>query len=169
MNRPAAEFVQGPALKSEIPSLTVPQFVRDGPANGLDRIAFIDGLTGRTYSYGDLDRSIGRCAAGLAALGFKPGETLLMFAPNWPEWPIVALGALAAGGIVSGANPMCSAEDLRTNCATPVHASFSPRLPFSRRRARRRRWPVPISSMLSDESDGALNFSSLLACQDVSH
>jgi acyl-CoA synthetase (AMP-forming)/AMP-acid ligase II len=35
-----------------------------------------------------------------------------MFSPNLIEWPIVALGALAAGGVVSGANPGYSAADL---------------------------------------------------------
>lgn len=167
MNRPAAEFVRGPALKSEIPSLTVPQFVRDRARQRPDRIAFIDGLTGRTYSYGDLDRSIGRCAAGLAALGFKPGETLLMFAPNSPEWPIVALGALAAGGIVSGANPMCSAEDLAhqlRDAGARIVFTAAPLLATARKAAKMAGSDLII---LSDESDGALNFSSLLACPDV--
>ena len=61
MNRLSAVIVQGAALESEIPSLSVPQFVRDRARQQPDRIAFIDGLTGRQYSYGDLDRSIGRC------------------------------------------------------------------------------------------------------------
>ena len=51
-------------------------------------------LLGERYR---LDHLIGRCAAGLAGHGFKPGDVLLMFAPNLPEWPIAALGALAAG------------------------------------------------------------------------
>jgi acyl-CoA synthetase (AMP-forming)/AMP-acid ligase II len=59
MNRPAAVIVQGAALKSEIPFITVPQLVRDRARQWPDRVAFIDGPTGRPYSYGDLDRSIG--------------------------------------------------------------------------------------------------------------
>ncbi len=42
----------------------------------------------------------------------SPQPTGLMFAPNLPEWPIAALGAMAAGGVVTGANPMYNAADL---------------------------------------------------------
>jgi acyl-CoA synthetase (AMP-forming)/AMP-acid ligase II len=167
MNRPAAVIVQGAALKSGIPSLSVPQFIRDGARQRPDRIAFIDGPTGRPYSYGELDRSIGRCAAGLATLGFKPGETLLMFAPNSPEWPIVALGALAAGGIVSGANPMSSAEDLAhqlRDATARIVFTVAPLLATARRAANMCGFDILI---LSDESDEKLNFSTLLACPDA--
>ncbi len=167
MDRPAAELMRGPALKSEVPSLTVPQFVRDRARQWPDRIAFIDGPTGRLYSYGDLDRSIGRCAAGLAALGFGPGETLLMFAPNSPEWPIVALGALAAGGIVSGANPMSGAEDLAhqlRDARARIVFTAAPLLATARKAATMTGSDLII---LSDESEGASGFSGLLACPDA--
>ena len=93
-------IVEGPALCTGLPSTTLPRFIRDLARQAPERIALVDHGSGRSYTYGAVDRLIGRCAAGLAAQGLRPGDTLLMFAPNVPEWPIVALGALAAGGVV---------------------------------------------------------------------
>ncbi len=47
----------------------------------------MDAAGGRELTSGALDHAIGRFAAGLAAQGFKPGDVLLLFAPNSPEWP----------------------------------------------------------------------------------
>lgn len=92
--------------------MTLPRYIREQARGRPDRIALVDAVSGRSLRYGELDRHIGRFAAGLAAHGFKPGDTLLMFAPNMPEWPVAALGALAVGGVVSGANPQYGAADL---------------------------------------------------------
>jgi len=105
-------IIESPAPPIEVPSTSIQRYIRERARQWRDKIAIVDAPSGRTLSYGELDQQIGRFAAGVAALGFKPGDTLLMFAPNVPEWPIAALGALAAGGIVSGINPTSSASDL---------------------------------------------------------
>jgi acyl-CoA synthetase (AMP-forming)/AMP-acid ligase II len=51
-------------------------------------------------------------AAGLAARGFGPGDVLALWAPNLPPWAGVALGAMAAGGTVTGANPASTEREL---------------------------------------------------------
>jgi long-subunit acyl-CoA synthetase (AMP-forming) len=51
-----------------------------------------------------------RIAAGLAARGFGRGDVLAINAPNAPEWPLPVLGALAAGGTVTTANPLYTAD-----------------------------------------------------------
>jgi acyl-CoA synthetase (AMP-forming)/AMP-acid ligase II len=50
--------------------------------------------------------------AGLAARGFGPGDVLALWAPNLPPWAGVALGAMAAGGTVTGANPAYTEREL---------------------------------------------------------
>jgi acyl-CoA synthetase (AMP-forming)/AMP-acid ligase II len=107
-----AGIIEGPPLAGAIPSTSVPQFIREHARRRPGAVALIEAASGREVTYGALDHLIGRFAAGLAARGFGPGDTLLMFAPNAPEWPIAALGAMAAGGVVSGANPMAGADDL---------------------------------------------------------
>jgi acyl-CoA synthetase (AMP-forming)/AMP-acid ligase II len=105
-------IVESPLPAVEVPAMTLPRYIREQARGRGEKTALIDAVGGRALSYGQLDRQIGRFAAGLAAHGFRPGDTLLMFAPNMPEWPVAALGALAAGGRVSGANPQHGAADL---------------------------------------------------------
>jgi 4-coumarate--CoA ligase len=49
----------------------------------------------------------------LAALGFKPGDTLGLMAPNVPEYAIVFHGVAVAGGTVTTINPTYGAEEIR--------------------------------------------------------
>ncbi|MGA2342411.1 MAG: AMP-binding protein, partial [Steroidobacteraceae bacterium] len=93
MSKARSMIIDGGALTTEIPPLTVPQLVRRNARRYADRTAIVDGPTERRYSYAELDRLTGRFAAGLAASGFRPGEVLLLFTPNQPEWLIAALGA----------------------------------------------------------------------------
>jgi acyl-CoA synthetase (AMP-forming)/AMP-acid ligase II len=107
-----ARWIMGPPLADDSPWVTVTELVRAEARRHPGRTALIDGMDGRAWTYGQLDRLIGRCAAGLAALGFGPGDTLLMFATNSPQWPLAALAAMQAGGVVSGANPLYGAAEL---------------------------------------------------------
>jgi acyl-CoA synthetase (AMP-forming)/AMP-acid ligase II len=159
-------IIEGPKLAATVPAVTVPELVREQARRNPLASAVIDGPSGRSYTYGELNHAIGRFAAGLAANGFKPGDTLLMLAPNLPEWPIAALGAMAAGGVVSGANPMCNAADL----AHQLHdsdARFVFTVPSSLATVRQAVGAVGCTKViLLGHAEGCLNFNSLLACAD---
>ena len=58
-----------------------------------------------------LAERIGQVAAGLRARGFAPGDVLALWAPNVPPWAGVALGAMAAGGAVTGIHPLATQRD----------------------------------------------------------
>jgi acyl-CoA synthetase (AMP-forming)/AMP-acid ligase II len=79
-----------------------------------DRPALVDGPSGTTVSYRLLAERVQGMAAGLAATGFRPGDVLALWAPNLPQWAGVALGAMAAGGTVTGASPACTERELAT-------------------------------------------------------
>jgi acyl-CoA synthetase (AMP-forming)/AMP-acid ligase II len=159
-------IIEGPKLAAAIPAVTVPQLVRDQARRNPEARALIDGSSGRTYTYGELDHAIGRFAAGLAANGFKPGDTLLMFAPNLPEWPIAALGAMAAGGVVSGANPMCNAADLAHQIRDSL-TRFVFTVPSFLAAAREAAAAAGCETVIVlGAAEGALQFGSLLACTD---
>jgi hypothetical protein len=49
--------------------------------------------------------------------GFRPGDVLALWAPNLPQWAGVALGAMAAGGTVTGASPACTERELAAQLA----------------------------------------------------
>jgi acyl-CoA synthetase (AMP-forming)/AMP-acid ligase II len=82
-----------------------------------ERPALVDGVSGRALTYGALAGGAERIAAGLAARGFGPGDVLAINAPNAPEWLLPVLGALAAGGAVTTANPLYTAGELATQLA----------------------------------------------------
>ena len=82
-----------------------------------DRPALIDGPTGQVVTYATLASRVERIAAGLGARGFGAGDVLALWAPNLPPWAGVALGAMAAGGTVTGANPACTEGELARQLA----------------------------------------------------
>ena len=82
-----------------------------------DRPAMVDGATGTQVGYRLLAERIQGVAAGLSARGFAPGDVLALWAPNLPRWAGVALGAMAAGGTVTGASPAATEGELTTQLA----------------------------------------------------
>lgn len=62
------------------------------------------GLTGRKYTYTQLHKLSLKLAVSLLEAGLKPGQTVLTITPNCPEYPILLLGALEAGLIVTPIN-----------------------------------------------------------------
>ncbi|MET8365460.1 AMP-binding protein [Micromonospora sp. NPDC005194] len=103
--------------RSDLPDVqvggtTVPSLVLRHAARLGDKPALIDGATGRTISYRQLATGVERVAAGLVARGFAPGDVLALYSPNSPEFALAAYGTMAAGGIITGANPMLAVEEL---------------------------------------------------------
>jgi long-chain acyl-CoA synthetase len=62
-------------------------------------------VTGRRYRYAETRQLSQRFASSLRRAGLQPGDTLIIVMPNTAEWPIVLLGAMEAGLLVSTANP----------------------------------------------------------------
>src|SRR5215211_4051050 len=97
----------------ELPEIPVTQYVLQAADTHPDRAALIDGPSGRTYTFAELRDRIHQFAGGLAAHGFKPGDTLGLMAPNVPEYAIVFHGVAVAGGTVTTVNPTYGAEEVR--------------------------------------------------------
>lgn len=69
-------------------------------------------MGGREFSYEALDERAAAFAGGLHDRGFGPGDRLLLYLPNCPEYVVVLLGALRAGVVVSPVNPQYKAREL---------------------------------------------------------
>jgi len=103
--------------RSDLPELeaggaTLPEFVLEHAVRLGEKPALVDGQTGRTLSYRRLATGVERVAAGLAARGFAAGDVLALYSPNLPEYALAAYGAMAAGGVVTTANPLLTTEEL---------------------------------------------------------
>ena len=162
----ASHIVEGPALARALPSITVPQLIREAARRRPDALAMLDASTGRKITCAALDRQIGRVAAGLTAHGFRPGDTLVICSPNSPEWIVVALGAMAVGGRVSGANPAYTVAELaqQMNASKARMAFTLPPLLDTVRRAAAATDCERFIVAGDAEGDDVLSLADLLAC-----
>jgi acyl-CoA synthetase (AMP-forming)/AMP-acid ligase II len=106
-----------PYAPVEVGGMTLHRMVLEAAARFGDRPALVDGPSGMTVSYRLLAERVQGVAAGLAGRGFGPGDVLALWAPNLPQWAGVALGAMAAGGTVTGASPACTERELAAQLA----------------------------------------------------
>ena len=73
------------------------------------RTAYVDDA-GR-LSYGELADAVRRCAAGLAALGVRREERVLLLMHDCTDWPVAFLGCLYAGVVPVAVNTLLTADD----------------------------------------------------------
>lgn len=95
-----------------IPDIALTPFVLEKLAGLSDKPALIDGPTGRTLTFGQLQNAIRLVAASLAARGFSKGDVLAIYSPNLPEYAIAFHGVSLIGGINTTANPLYTVEEL---------------------------------------------------------
>jgi acyl-CoA synthetase (AMP-forming)/AMP-acid ligase II len=100
-----------------VPDISLPELLLVTATEQAERPAIIDASSGRTLHYGELADGVRRLASGLAALGLRPGNVFAIMAPNSPEWLLACCGALAAGGVVTGINPLCTPGEVATQLA----------------------------------------------------
>jgi acyl-CoA synthetase (AMP-forming)/AMP-acid ligase II len=112
----SARVWAGEPLQGHDP-VPLPDFLLEHARDLGDKPALVDGPTGRTLSYRQLADGVERVAAGLAARGFGPGDLLAISSPNLPEYALAVYGAMAAGGAVTGANPLLTADELARQLA----------------------------------------------------
>jgi acyl-CoA synthetase (AMP-forming)/AMP-acid ligase II len=95
-----------------VPDVCVTDYVLRRADRLADKIAFIEGGSGRTVSYAQLAHQIRAFAGGLKARGVGPGTTWAMMAPNLPEYAVVFHGLALAGATVTTLNPTYVAEEI---------------------------------------------------------
>src|SRR6266566_2156157 len=101
----------GPYPDVTIPDVSLTDFIFKS-ANGIqDKPALIDGPTGRTWTYAQLENSVRRTAASLAKKGFKKGDVFGIFSTNCPEYAIAFHAVAMLGGINTTLNPLYTAEE----------------------------------------------------------
>ncbi|XP_069168779.1 uncharacterized protein [Procambarus clarkii] len=92
-----------PSPKPSSTNLTS-QILKDS-SKWANQIATECGVTRRRYSFSQLVDRVARWAGMLTKLGIKKGDFVAIIMLNCPEYPIVMLGAISIGAIVTGVNP----------------------------------------------------------------
>ena len=103
---------RSPLPDVDIPRVPITEHVLQQAQRVPDRPAFIDGPTGRTYTYAQFAGAVRAFAGGLQQRGLGPGSTIALMSPNIPEFAIVFHGAAVAGVAVSTINPTYTAEEV---------------------------------------------------------
>jgi acyl-CoA synthetase (AMP-forming)/AMP-acid ligase II len=96
----------------EVPDVALTPFVLERARRLAGRPALIDGPTGRSLTFAQVDDRVRRLAGGLAARGFGPGDTLALMAPNMPEYAVAFHGTILAGGTVTTINPTYTVDEI---------------------------------------------------------
>ncbi len=128
-----------------------------------DKPALVDGATGRTIGYRQLADGVERVAAGLAGRGFTAGDVLALYSPNLPEYALAAYGAMAAGGIVTGANPLLTTEELAGQLADAKARLLVTVPPFLDRALAAAEKAGVAEVVVFGEAEGATPFRELIA------
>jgi acyl-CoA synthetase (AMP-forming)/AMP-acid ligase II len=81
---------------------TVPGVLRAAAETYGDRAAFVEG--GRSVSFTELLDTVRATGAGYRARGLRPGDRLVLWAPNSIDWVVAALAVSYAGGTLVPAN-----------------------------------------------------------------
>lgn len=86
--------------------------------------ALIDSASGFSISYPELRSMVDRMASGLHDIGVLPGQTVLILLPNSILLPVVILGVLSLGAIITTMNPLCSAKEIQQQMSHILHLSL---------------------------------------------
>ncbi len=151
----------------EIPESAITPYVFELASDLGDKVAMIDGPSGRSYTYAQLLDAVQRAAGGLRARGFGKGDVFAIMAPNLPEYTIAFHAVVWLGGIVTTINPTYTAEEVeyQLNDANARMLLTIPMfLPVATAAAAR----SEVSEIfVFGEAEGATPFTALLAAEPV--
>ncbi|PRQ37448.1 putative acid--thiol ligase [Rosa chinensis] len=98
-------------FRSKLPDIYIPNhlplhtYCFENISQFHDRPCLINGNTGETFTYADVELTSRRVAAGLDKLGIHQGDVVMLLLQNCPEFAFAFLGASYVGGIITTANP----------------------------------------------------------------
>src|SRR5262249_13194614 len=103
---------RSPLPDVRIPELPLSRFVLERASQVPERVALVDGITGRRMTYAGLEATGARAAAGLAARGYGQGDVFGIYSPNAIEYPLAFHAVASLGGVVTTVNPLFTAPEV---------------------------------------------------------
>src|SRR4051812_3756091 len=103
---------RSPLPDVQIPDTSLTDHVLERAGELDAKPALIDGPTGRTLTYRQLEHDIRGLATGLIENGFGKGDVLAVVSPNLPEYAVAFHAAALAGGTVTTINPAYTAREV---------------------------------------------------------
>ncbi|CAN6855969.1 unnamed protein product [Brassica oleracea] len=145
--------------------LTLPEFVLQGVEEFTENVAFVEAVTGKSVTYGDVVRDTKRLAKALTSLGLRKGQVMVVVLPNVAEYGIIALGIMSAGGVFSGANPTALVSEIKKQVeASGASGIITDSTNFEKVKA----LGLPVIVLGEEKIEGAVNWKDLLEAGDRS-
>lgn len=108
------KIIKSPYKEIVIPKLTLYDYVWENLDRWPERTAAICALTGRGYTFEQAFKLSNNFAASLRKkFKIKDGDAVAVMLPNVPDYPLVVMGILEAGGIVTTINPVYTAHEIQ--------------------------------------------------------
>ncbi|ESQ47751.1 hypothetical protein EUTSA_v10020406mg [Eutrema salsugineum] len=115
---PSQDFI----FRSKLPDISIPnhlpltdyvfqKFSGDGDGDSTTT-CLIDGVTGRIFTYADVQINLRRIAAGIHRLGIRHGDTVMLLLPNSPEFALSFLAVAYLGAVSTTANPYYTQSEI---------------------------------------------------------
>ncbi|KAJ5194584.1 uncharacterized protein N7498_008022 [Penicillium cinerascens] len=103
-----------------IKSLDLISYLFSNPLNTpLDRPLYIDAVSGKQYTFGDVVQRTKSLSNGLRQnFGLKGDDVVAVFSPNTIDYPIVAYSIIGSGAIVSPTSAVLTASELNAQLKT---------------------------------------------------
>ena len=102
---------RSPYADVELPEIALTDLVLGRCGAYRDRPALVDGLSGRSLSFGELCDQVRRLAAGLSRRICK-GDVVAIWAPNSPDYAVVFHAVLSLGAILTTINPAYTNDEV---------------------------------------------------------
>jgi acyl-CoA synthetase (AMP-forming)/AMP-acid ligase II len=96
----------------EIPDQDLATFTLEKAQELGDKPALIDGPSGRTITYAELDSSTNALAGALHARGIGKDDVVAIYMPNLPEYAVIFHGVIRANATNTTANPLYTSHEL---------------------------------------------------------
>ncbi|KAF8704476.1 hypothetical protein HU200_031429 [Digitaria exilis] len=162
-------------FRSTLPDIAIPDhlplhdYVFEHLSHRRDRPCLIDGATGETLTFADVDRLSRRVAAGMRAspLNVRPGGTVMLLLPNSVEFALAFLACSRLGAAATTANPLHTPPEIAKQ-ATASRATVIITEPAFVGKVRDLAGVSAAVVVTGDGAEGCVSFSDLLAGDDSS-
>ncbi|KAJ0175984.1 hypothetical protein K1T71_008158 [Dendrolimus kikuchii] len=106
--------IKSPFKDVEIPNCTLYDYVWQNLDRWPERTLAVCSTTGRGYTYEQAFKLSNTFAANLRKkFSVRDGDAIAVMLPNVPDYPIVSLGILEAGGVITSINPIYTAHEVQ--------------------------------------------------------
>ncbi|KAK9697513.1 hypothetical protein RND81_08G042600 [Saponaria officinalis] len=106
-------------FKSKLPNIYIPNppplhtYCFENLGNFSDRPCLIDGVTGREWTYEEVEKTSKKVGSAFHnQLGIQKGTVIMLLLQNCPEFVFSFLGASFIGGVSTTANPLCTPGEI---------------------------------------------------------